>query len=113
MDAETGNVYSLTSAGVFSCTTRDGKPVWDHSLMESLGRLTFTNGRTGGPIVEDDLVLTERGELVVARAAGDRFTELARAKVMDGTCWTHPVLANGLLYARSQEGTLVCLDLRR
>ena len=57
VDAETGNVYSLTSAGVFSCTTRDGKPVWDHSLMESLGRLTFTNGRTGGPIVEDDLVL--------------------------------------------------------
>lgn len=58
------------------------------------------------------LVLTERGELVVANAAPDRFTEIARAKVLDGTCWTHPVLANGLLYCRSQEGSLVCLDLR-
>jgi outer membrane protein assembly factor BamB len=25
--------------------------------MESLGRLTFTNGRTGGPIIEEDLVI--------------------------------------------------------
>jgi outer membrane protein assembly factor BamB len=57
VDAETGNVYALTSAGVFACFTGDGKPLWQHSLMESLGRLTFTNGRTGGPIVEDDLVL--------------------------------------------------------
>lgn len=58
------------------------------------------------------LVLTERGELVIVAATPDRFTELARAKVVDGTCWTHPVLANGLLYCRSQEGALVCLDLR-
>ena len=83
---------------------RTGEERW---LMRGMGK--------GGLIAADGklLVLTERGELVVARAAGDRFTELARAKVMDGTCWTHPVLANGLLYARSQEGTLVCLDLRR
>jgi outer membrane protein assembly factor BamB len=58
------------------------------------------------------LALTERGELVIASATPTRFTELARAKVIDGTCWTQPVLANGLLYCRSQEGTLVCVDLR-
>jgi outer membrane protein assembly factor BamB len=57
VDAETGNVYALTSAGVFSCWTADGKPVFQHSLMETLGRLTFTNGRTGGPIIEQDLVI--------------------------------------------------------
>lgn len=58
------------------------------------------------------LVLTERGELVVVSATPDRFNEIARAKVLDGTCWTHPVLAGGLLYCRNQEGALVCLDLR-
>ena len=58
------------------------------------------------------LVLTERGELVVVSASPERFTEIARARVMNGTCWTHPVLSNGLLYCRSHEGDLVCLDLR-
>jgi outer membrane protein assembly factor BamB len=57
VDAETGNVYGLTSAGEFFCFTGDGKPVWQHSLMEEIGRLTFTNGRTGGPIIEQDLVI--------------------------------------------------------
>lgn len=57
VDPETGNVYVTTSAGVFACFTADGKPVFQHSLMEELGRLTFTNGRTGGPIIEQDLVI--------------------------------------------------------
>jgi hypothetical protein len=58
------------------------------------------------------IVLTERGELLIVPATPDRYSELARAQVMRGTCWTSPVLANGLLYCRSHEGELVCLDLR-
>lgn len=58
------------------------------------------------------LVLTERGTLVLSRANPGRYTELAHAPVLRGTCWTHPVLANGLVYCRSHQGELVCLDLR-
>src|ERR1051325_6726710 len=43
IDPETGNVYACTSAGVLSCFTPDGKLVWQYSLMDWLGRLTFTN----------------------------------------------------------------------
>ncbi|MDX1934424.1 MAG: PQQ-binding-like beta-propeller repeat protein [Capsulimonadales bacterium] len=57
VDAETGNVYVLTSAGVFAAFTPAGKKLWQHPMMESLGRLTFTNGRTGGPTIEEDLVI--------------------------------------------------------
>jgi outer membrane protein assembly factor BamB len=57
VDAETGNVYVLTSAGLFTAFTRDGKELWQHSMMDEYGRLTFTNGRTGGPIIEQDLVI--------------------------------------------------------
>jgi outer membrane protein assembly factor BamB len=57
VDPETGNVYALTSAGVFVAFTGDGKPVFQNSTMETLGRLTFTNGRTGGPTIEQDLVI--------------------------------------------------------
>ena len=68
----------------------------------------------GGLISADGklIVLTERGELLCVAATPTKYTELARAQVMGGTCWTHPVLANGLLYCRSHEGELICLDLR-
>lgn len=57
IDAETGNVYALTSAGMFVACSADGKLLWQHPLMEGMGRLTFTNGRTGGPTIEQDLVI--------------------------------------------------------
>ena len=69
----------------------------------------------GGLIASDGklIVLSERGELFLATASPNRFTELARAQVLGGSmCWTHPVLANGLIYCRSHEGELVCLDVR-
>ena len=69
----------------------------------------------GGVIVADGklIALTERGELVIAQATPAKYTELARAQVLDGTCWTQPVLANGMLYCRNHEGKLICLDLRK
>jgi outer membrane protein assembly factor BamB len=68
----------------------------------------------GGLIAADGkiIVLTERGELVLAAATPDRYREITRAQVMRGTCWTHPVLANGFIYCRSHEGELICLDVR-
>ena len=40
------------------------------------------------------------------------YKELARADVLDGKCWTTPVLANGKIFARSTKEA-VCLDLGR
>lgn len=68
----------------------------------------------GGLIAADGklIVLTERGELLVVSAEPGAYKELARARVIDGTNWTHPVLANGRIYCRNHEGKLVCLDVR-
>ena len=65
----------------------------------------------GGLIVAGGklLVLTERGELILANATPGSYQELARARVTGGTCWTHPVLANGKIYCRNHEGELVCV----
>lgn len=59
------------------------------------------------------LVLSEGGELIVAPASPDGFKPKARAKVLEGKCWTAPVLANGRIYCRNGAGDVVCLDLRR
>ncbi len=59
VDPRTGNIYWLTSAGLFSAFTPDGKMLWQHSMMEEFGRLTFPNGRTGAPIIDEDLVIIQ------------------------------------------------------
>ena len=57
VDAETGNIYLQLSNGRCVAFTRDGEQLWEHSLMEELGRLTFPNGRTGAPAVDEHVVI--------------------------------------------------------
>jgi outer membrane protein assembly factor BamB len=57
VDPETGEIYLLTSPGLLRCYSPDGAVVWERSLMEEFGRLTFPNGRTGNPTIDGDLVI--------------------------------------------------------
>ena len=57
VDGETGNVYFQTSPGLLLGFDKDGNKLWERSLMEEFARLTFPNGRTGGPCVDGDLVI--------------------------------------------------------
>ncbi|MBL9190625.1 MAG: PQQ-binding-like beta-propeller repeat protein [Opitutaceae bacterium] len=56
VDAETGNVYCESVGGVITALTRDGKIIWQRSMMEEFGRLTFPNGRTGSLITDGDFM---------------------------------------------------------
>jgi outer membrane protein assembly factor BamB len=58
VDPETGNVYLHTTYGIFNCHDRDGNLLWEISLMERFGRLTFPNGRAGSCTIDGDLVIT-------------------------------------------------------
>ena len=58
------------------------------------------------------LLLSEKGELILADVSPTELKPVARAKVLNGTCWTPPALANGRLYVRNAKGELRCLDLR-
>ena len=55
------------------------------------------------------LALGDAGQLVLMAATPSGYQELARAKVLDGKCWTTPVVSNGRVYARSTTEA-VCLD---
>ena len=68
------------------------------SLMVADGKLT---------------VMCGDGNLVCAEASSAGFKQLASVKVLDGPCWTQPVLVGGRIYCRNHEGKLVCLDVRR
>ena len=59
------------------------------------------------------IVLSEKGELIIARANPKKFDVLARKQIIHGKCWTVPVLAGGVIYARNAAGDLVCVDASR
>jgi outer membrane protein assembly factor BamB len=61
----------------------------------------------GGKLV----VLSERGELLVADASPQEFKPISRAQVLGGKCWAAPVLSNGKIYCRNGAGDVVCLDV--
>ncbi len=58
VDPETGNVYLHTTYGLVNCHDRDGNLLWEISMMERFGRLTFPNGRAGAPVIDGDLMIT-------------------------------------------------------
>lgn len=57
------------------------------------------------------VMINERGTLMVADAVHDGYRERLNAKVLDGTCWTMPVVSGGLVYVRNDKGRLLALDL--
>lgn len=64
-------------------------------------------------MVGDKLIaLTETGQLVCGIPGKDRFQELARTEVLGKRCWAPLAFADGRLYARTNRGQAVCLDVR-
>lgn len=59
------------------------------------------------------IILSEKGELVVAEAEPEKFTPLNRAQVSSGRHWNVPVLANGFIYVRNAAGKLTAIDVRQ
>ena len=129
IDPETGNVYIQDTQGIFAGFTADGRPLWEHSLMEEYGRLTFPNGRTASPVVDRDLVIT-RGITANWGAQGpaaDRFYafdkktgEAVWASTPGGrpkdNSYSHPVLAwldgKRVFYSATGDGAVVCVNAR-
>jgi outer membrane protein assembly factor BamB len=94
-----------TSKALLKCVEIDtGKQAW-----------AFPDFGTGGLVVADGkiIALSGRGELLIAPVSPEAFKPIARAKVLDGLCWTAPVLSNGLVYCRNSHGEIVVVDLRK
>ena len=70
--------------------------------------------QAGSVMLADDrlVIVRETGELLIAAAAPDAFTPLARAQILPPVVRAYPALAGGRLYVRNAD-TLVCIDLRR
>jgi len=57
------------------------------------------------------IILTAKGELIIAKANAAKFEPISRTAVLSGRCWSAPVLANGRIYARNAAGQMVCVSV--
>tara|TARA_R110002096_G_scaffold122929_3_gene266104 strand:- start:18632 stop:20911 length:2280 start_codon:yes stop_codon:yes gene_type:complete len=131
VDPETGNIFLHTTYGLLNCHDRDGNLLWEISMMERFGRLTFPNGRAGSCVIVDDLLITRAvtsywgadgpardrffgfdkntGELVWSSTPG------VGPPFLKDTSFSSPVVTvrNGrqVFYAGTGCGNLVCVNL--
>ena len=127
VDGDTGNIYFMTSPGLFMCLDPDGKTLWRHSMMETFGRLTFPNGRTGAPAIEGDFVIvrgitTNWGKQGPARDRFYAFDKRTGEAIWASTpgvgprdsSFSHPVFANfagkRVFYAGTGCGNIICAN---
>ena len=98
-----GFLYGFDSTTLRCLDWRTGKPRWEQ------------DGFGDGSVVIVDkrlIILSEAGDLVIAEATPTAFHEVSRTHVLDKTCWTRPVIADGRIYCRNSGGDLVCVELK-
>jgi outer membrane protein assembly factor BamB len=104
-----GNLYGMFQFknygdGPVKCVTLPGGEVkWEKEGFGP-GHVILTSGGNA-------LALSDSGELVLFAAKPDAYNEIGRTKVLNGKCWTTPVVSNGIVLIRSAREA-ACLDLR-
>lgn len=81
-----------------------GKTLWKNTEIDKGTGLITTDGHA--------LLLTSKGELVLAKVTDTSLDILHRTQVLSGKCWVQPVLSHRRLICKNNEGSVVCLDLR-
>lgn len=78
-------------------------------------RLWIERSVKGGSLVlagDKLVVLTEKGELVIAPAIANEFKPILRLQVLSKRCWVQPTLSDGRLFVKNNEGDLACYELK-
>jgi outer membrane protein assembly factor BamB len=91
-----GHVYGFDWGTLACIDINDGKQKWK-AERHGYGQLVLL------PDQDVLLVLSEKGELVLAKALPDQFTELARFPVLEGKTWNHPVLVGDVVLVRNDH----------
>ena len=99
-----GFLYGFDESTFKCIAPQDGTERWQERSLGKGALLMSTDGRM--------IIMSDKGELVIAQANPQEFKVLARAQILPKEkCWTSPTLANGKIYARNAAGDLVCVDI--
>ena len=97
--------------GMFSFKEYGSGPLKCVELATGQVKWSQPNFGAGQVILAGDtvLALSDKGELVTVETNPAKYTELSRAKVVQGKCWSSPTVAGGKIFVHSTKES-VCLD---
>ncbi len=97
-----GYIYGFDNTILKCVAVEDGKRMWAKRGFGE-GSLIVADGHL--------IILSERGQLVQAKATPEGFEEEGRFQALEGKSWTAPALAGGKLYIRNLK-QMMSLDLK-
>ncbi len=97
-----GKLYTSDQKALVCVDFMTGEELWRKRRLKH-GTVVLADGHL--------LVLTEDGQFQIAKVSPQGFEPLTHTTVLDGRCWTIPILHRGKLYARNLEKA-VCYSLR-
>ncbi|MFP4381152.1 MAG: PQQ-binding-like beta-propeller repeat protein [Candidatus Sumerlaeia bacterium] len=95
-------LYGFDDDDLTCLDLKSGQPVWQTREFGKGGLSATADGRL--------IVLGDEGTLAIVEASPEGPKMLASMPLLDGKCWTMPVLVNGRIYARNAMGNLVCIE---
>jgi outer membrane protein assembly factor BamB len=116
-----GHIYGVDEQGHLRCIELEsGKRVWE--TLATATKQRPANSTTGFLVKNQDhyYLMTEQGELIVAKLSPDGYQELDRAKILEPTSrtgnrdvvWSHPAFAERCMFARNDK-EIVCISLAK
>lgn len=100
-----GYIYGISLKGGLICLDmKTGNTLWQDGSSGREGTLTLADDKL--------IILSDRGELIIAETNPEGFKPITRKRVLNGRCWVVPVLANGRIFCKTNQGQMVCLDVR-
>lgn len=97
-----GFIYGVDESELRCLAFDTGEVKWKYPQFGK-GSLMLADGKIIG--------LGETGVLFIAEATPDGFKPISQATVLNGKCWSTPVLSGGHIYCRNAAGKVVCLDV--
>lgn len=91
-----GHAFGFDGSELVCVNLDDGKLKW-RGKQYGYGQLVL--------LPEQDvlIVLSEKGELALAKATPDQFTELGHLQALEGKTWNHPVVVGDILLVRNDH----------
>ena len=102
-----GYLYGVSGTQADKCVLKclsweTGETQWEKKGV-GLGSLVATRTHL--------VVLSDRGELIFAKASPKGFEPEYRSQILGGKCWTPPAISQGHLFARNAKGDVVAVKL--
>jgi outer membrane protein assembly factor BamB len=97
-------IYGFDESKLKCIDLKSGSEQWGDDSLGKGSLMMSADGRM--------IIMSDKGELVIAYATPNEFKPVARAQILPKSkSWTTPTLSNGKIYARNAKGDVVCVDV--